>query len=147
MKYFSLYLMILSIVMLALFGCKKNDINENRFSYYEVISTQTEVIKVKFIEWATTDRPGFITEENYNAKKNDTTLVNYCFYLDTKNNDIQNFSAKNIEKLNDGETIELTGRYYKTKRFDDIFPYKESNTYSFKPEDGYFTVFVYESIK
>ncbi|MFQ6599992.1 hypothetical protein [Flavobacterium sp. C3NV] len=80
-------------------------------------------------------------------KKNDTTLVNYCFYLDTKNNDIQNFSAKNIEKLNDGETIELTGRYYKTKKFDDIFPYKESNTYSFKPKDGYFTVFVYESIK
>lgn len=147
MKYFSLYLMILSIVMLALFGCKKNDINENRFSYYEAISTQTEVIKVKFIEWATTDRPGFITEENYNAKKNDTTLVNYCFYLDTKNNDIQNFSAKNIEKLNDGETIELTGRYFKTKKFDDIFPYKESNTYSFKPKDGYFTVFVYESIK
>lgn len=147
MKYFSLYLMILSIVMLTIFGCKKNDINENRFSYYEAISTQTEVIKVKFIEWATTDRPGFITEENYNAKKNDTTLVNYCFYLDTKNNDIQNFSVKNIEKLNDGETIELTGRYYKTKRFDDIFPYKESNTYSFKPKDGYFTVFVYESIK
>ncbi len=147
MKYFSLYLMTLSIVMLTIFGCKKNDINENRFSYYEVISTQTEVIKVKFIEWATTDRPGFITEENYNAKKNDTTLVNYCFYLDTKNNDIQNFSAKNIEKLNDGETIELTGRYYKTKKFDDIFPYKESNTYSFKPKDGYFTVFVYESIK
>lgn len=147
MKYFSLYLMILSIVMLTIFGCKKNDINENRFSYYEAISTQTEVIKVKFIEWATTDRPGFITEENYNAKKNDTTLVNYCFYLDTKNNDIQNFSAKNIEKLNDGETIELTGRYFKTKRFDDIFPYKEFNTYSFKPKDGYFTVFVYESIK
>ncbi|MFQ6599991.1 hypothetical protein [Flavobacterium sp. C3NV] len=69
MKYFSLYLMTLSIVMLTIFGCKKNDINENRFSYYEVISTQTEVIKVKFIEWATTDRPGFITEENYNAKK------------------------------------------------------------------------------
>ena len=147
MKYFSLYLMILSIVMLTIFGCKKNDINENRFSYYEVISTQTEVIKVKFIEWATTDRPGFITEENYNAKKNDTTLVNYCFYLDTKNNDIQNFSAKNIEKLNEGETIELTGRYFKTKKFDDIFPYKESNTYSFKPKDGYFTVFVYETIK
>ena len=139
--------LVMSIVIITLFGCKKNDINENRFSYYEVISTQTEVIKVKFIEWATTDRPGFITEENYNAKKNDTTLVNYCFYLDTKNNDIQNFSAKNIEKLNDGETIELTGRYFKTKKFDDIFPYKESNTYSFKPKDGYFTVFVYESIK
>lgn len=139
--------LVLSIVIITLFGCKKNDINENRFSYYEAISTQTEVIKVKFIEWATTDRPGFITEENYNAKKNDTTLVNYCFYLDTKNNDIQNFSAKNIEKLNDGETIELTGRYFKTKKFDDIFPYKESNNYSFKPKDGYFTVFVYESIK
>ena len=139
---------ILTFLVVTLFlSCKKNDTNENRFSYYEPISTQAEVIKVKFIEWATTDRPGFITEENYNAKKNDTTLVEYCFYLDTKNVDIQNFSAKNIEKLNDGKTIELTGRYYKTKRFDDIFPYKESNTYSFKPKDGYFTVFVYESVE
>jgi len=139
--------LVLSIVIITLAGCKKNNVNEDRFLYYEPISTQTETLKIKFIEWATTDRPGFITEENYNAKKNDTTLVNYCFYLDTKNNDIQNFSAKNIEKLNDGETIELTGRYYKTKKFDDIFPYKEFNSYSFKPKDGYFTVFVYETIK
>lgn len=139
---------ILTFLVATLFwNCKENDKNKDRFSNYELISTKEEVIKIKFIEWATTDRPGFITEENYNAKKNDTTLIEYCFYLDTKNSDIQSFSAKNIEKLNDGKTIELTGRYYKTKTFDAIFPYKEFNNYSFKPKDGYFTVFVYESVK
>lgn len=59
---------ILTFLVATLFwNCTQND--KDRFSNYELISTKEEVIKIKFIEWATTDRPGFITEENYNAKK------------------------------------------------------------------------------
>jgi len=137
----------LVLLFVALSSCKKSELKESRFLYYEPISTKTEAIEIVYISWAATDRPNFVTVKNYNTKYNDTTFVNSCFYLDTKNRNIGKFSAVNNKKLKNRKTIKLTGRYYKTKRFDSVFPYKEFKPYSFTPKDGYFTVFVYETIE
>ncbi|HEY1193773.1 hypothetical protein [Flavobacterium sp.] len=132
------------LIIISLFSCKNDNASKNRFKYYELISKKTETIDVKYVMWATTDRPNYILEKHF---KNDTTqLIKYCFYLDTKKEKIKKFSSKNKQSLLDGKTIRLTGKFYKTKKFDDFYPYQFFEPYSFKPKNGYFLVFVYDEI-
>jgi len=138
---------IVSFLIVALFSsCTKNDENKDRFSNYELLSTKEEIIPIKHIKWAATDRPGFVTQENYNAKKNDDSLIDYCFYLDTKEDRVQGFSEKEHQNLQNGRTIRVSGKFYRTKKFDAVFPYKEFCLYSFTPKNGYFIVFVYDTV-
>lgn len=155
------------MIMFLTFGCKilenkKSDyLDDNkqttkeskRFSYYKLISEKMEIIEVKNIVWAVTDRPNFITVEDYKKNKNNENLVDFCFYLDTKNDLIQNFSPEIIKDLENGKAVRFFGKYYKTKMFDDIYPNKTfefqrtSSSLSFEPKDQYFKVFVYEKIE
>jgi len=138
---------ILTFLIATLFSnCKKNDQIKDRFSNYELISTKEQIIEIKHIKWAATDRPTFVTQENYNAKSSDASLIDYCFYLDTKENRFQFFSEKNREKLQNGGTVRVSGKFYKTKKFDGSFPYKNFLVYSFTPKNGYFIVFVCDTI-
>ncbi|KFF05470.1 hypothetical protein [Flavobacterium reichenbachii] len=113
-------IILVFFILTLTFSCKKNYENKDRFSYYEPISTKEEIIEIMYIKWAATDRPKFIKKENYNAK-NDDSLIEDCFYLDTKDSRIQKISGKDRQNLHDGKTISLSGKFYRTKRFDDFF--------------------------
>ncbi|MDV7697981.1 hypothetical protein N6B72_13730 [Chryseobacterium soli] len=118
-----------------------------RFKNYKLISKTSETIVVNYIQWATTDRPNFILAKDYQKHKNQDDLVDYCFFLDTQNITIWDFPKDVNEQLDNGKPATFTGRFYKTKQFDDAFPYKGWGTYSFKSKDGFYKVFVYEKIK
>lgn len=154
-----------TLILFALFltlGCQsyKKSVSEektppkdNRFSSYQLVSNKTEVINIKSIHWASIDRPNFITSENEKKYSDRDNLVNYCFYLDTYDNAMQFFSPDVIEDLNNGKEIRVTGKFYKTKKFDKVFPNKTfesmrmENALSFKPKGGYFRVFIYEKVE
>lgn len=138
-------IMFVFFILMLTFSCKQNDENEDRFSNYELISKKEEIIEIMYVKWATTDRPNFITQKNYNANDDDL-LIGHCFYLDTKDNRIEKISGKDRQNLQDGKTIRVSGKFYRTKKFDDFFPYKEFQPYSFTPKNGYFIVFVYDTI-
>ncbi|WP_413534085.1 hypothetical protein [Empedobacter brevis] len=104
---------LILLIILLTFGCKKNEnkkssyLIENkqttkeskRFSFYKLISEKTEIIEVKHIVWSVTDRPNFITTEDYKKNKNSDNLIDFCFYLDTKYDSIQNFFARNYYRF------------------------------------------------
>ncbi|WBX95844.1 hypothetical protein [Chryseobacterium gambrini] len=126
---------------------------QKRFKNYQFISRNTETIAVKSIQWATTDRPNYILAEDYEKYKNSEDLVNHCFFLDTQNISIQDFPKEITEQLQNGKSVAFTGKFYKTKKFDDVFPNKIfelqriSRSLSYKPKDEYYRVFVYDKIK
>ena len=160
----NVFLILLSFNLFILLSCdtKKNErrdrfgqserINteENRFSHYQVLSKDTEIIKAVYTEWFTTDRPKFITLENYRKHENKDDLVDYCFFVDSKNTALLKFPEEIKNDLQNGKPVLFYGKYYRTKKFDDLYPNKvfemqrESGNLSYEPKDGYFKVFVIE---
>lgn len=134
------------LLSILFFSCKTDEVKKDRFSQYQLISTKKETIEIYNIKWAATDRPNYCTKENYFTNENNDSLLKKCFYLDAKNKNVPILSAKSVRDLQNGKSFFVTGKYYKTKKFDNVFPYKEFQLYSFKPKNEYFIVFVYETI-
>ncbi len=87
------------IAIFALAACTTNKgakqesaVKPERFKYYKSINHKTDTVEIQSIQWATSDRPGFILESDYlKYNKNTDELLNHCFFLDTKDDSIQNF--------------------------------------------------------
>lgn len=114
---------------------------KSRFQHYESISQDLETIYVKNIQWAATDRPNWILVKDYEKHKNDDNLVDYCFYIDHANE----MPIEMVKLLEEGLSVSISGKFYKTKQFDEVFPYKGFGVYSFVPQGGFSKVFVFDA--
>lgn len=121
---------------------------KGRFQKYELVSKKLETIYIKKIQWAVTDRPNFILVKDYEKYKDQDNLVDYCFYVDG----VKQFPKEFEERLQKDLAISISGKFYKTKQFDGIFPNKVfemqqiSGNLSFTPKDGFFKVFVFDAM-
>ncbi len=90
--------------------------NNSRFSNYELLSDKLDTIEVKYIQWAATDRPNFITVSNYNLNYNNPEkLLEECFYLDTKEKGIWNFPSEIKNDLQNEIGVRFLGSFIKQK--------------------------------
>lgn len=146
MKYKRILLFFSCLISIGLFNnCKsrKNITIENRFENYIPLSNKEDTIKTVFIQWASLDRPNFIKQSDLLKYDNTDSLINYCFFIDTKDTSIWNFVSES-NPLKKPNIITLYGKFYKTKKFDGSFPYIGWEPETFKPDiNGYYKVFVY----
>lgn len=119
---------------------------KGRFQKYELVSKNLETIYIKYLQWAAMDRPNFILVKDYEKYKNQDNLVDYCFYVDG----VKQFPKEIEDRLKKDLAISISGKFYKTKQFDGVFPNKvfslqqSSGSLSFTPKDGFFKVFVFD---
>ncbi|MGB4774954.1 MAG: hypothetical protein WBP45_07280 [Daejeonella sp.] len=155
MKYIQYILFLLCVGFASCFNQvkKSNSVKESnkktRFNYYIPITGKEDTIDIIHINWAAIDRPNFIKRSDYikfdtlPEKSNSDSLLKYCFFLDTQIDSIQKFDKKTATKLENGGFLKVYGKFYKTDRFDDSFPFKSWQAETFKRDKTGFTVFVY----
>lgn len=137
---------IFPILMLMVLSFSKP--GNERFQSYKVIS-KTQDIEVFYLTWADTNLPNFIKTSDYKKFFNSTELIDHCFYVDSKDPEKRKFKIPvTTDKLIKKIPLTLTGKFCKTKQFDDTFPtplfedLRKTGDLKFKTEDGEFLVFV-----
>lgn len=133
-------------------ACKmqKKTIVKNRFDNYVPLTDKEDTLNATYIQWAVEAHPNFIKQTDFlrfhNTKDSSSSdsLIKYCFFLDTKDSLISNFTGKETHLLSTNHPVTLYGKFYKTKKFDEIFPFKGWSIEDFKPDtNGYYKVFMY----
>lgn len=142
--------LICSLFLLMFF--KKEDMkmsdNDSRFKYYKAVDSKPKTIKVMYLTWENRNLPNYIKLEDYNKFAEQEKLIQYCFYVDSKNPGSLNFNKKIKDHLIKKVPVELTGRFYKTPQFDEKFPssmfedLRKTNDLGFKTPNDEFLVFV-----
>lgn len=146
-------LVLTCLVAFVYNACKaqKKPVVKTRFANYIPLTNKEDTIKTVYIQWAVEARPNFIKQSDFlkfnklsNKQIASDSLIKYCFFLDSKDTSIWNFTGKEGELLYHGKPIILYGKMYKTKEFDEIFPYKGWSKKDFESDpNGYYKVFVY----
>ena len=140
---------IISIFLLMFFSpLQKEDGNNDRFQYYIPLSKNKETIEVMYLTWENINLPNYIKKKDYNEFVAQEKLINYCFYVDSKNPKSLKFDKKIRDQFKKKKPVELTGKFYKTKQFDKTFPnilfdeLRRFNELGFHPKNEEFIVFV-----
>ena len=85
------------IVILGLLSFSKSE-NE-RFKYYKPIGKPQE-IEVYYLTWEDSNLPNFIKTSDYKKFVDKAELINYCFYVDSKDPEKRKFKIPvNTDKL------------------------------------------------
>lgn len=137
---------IFPIFLLIILSFSKSD-NE-RFKYYKQIS-KTQEIEVFYLTWEDTNLPNFIKTSDYKKYVDKAELIDYCFYVDSKDPEKRKFKIPmTTDKLIKKIPLKIKGKFFKTKQFDDTFPtplfedYRKTGDLKFKTENDEFLVFV-----
>jgi hypothetical protein len=148
----SIHLFLISIFALTSCTTNKEAKQEapERFKYYKSMDHRTDTVEVQRIQWAVSDRPDFISENDFvKYHNNDDELLNHCFFLDTKDDNIQKFSKEVTDDLQDQRAVRFYGEFFITMQFDNVFPDKvfesmrANDQLSYKPDKDGFKVFLY----
>lgn len=122
--------------------------NDDRFRYYQPVG-KTQEIEVFYLTWQDTNLPNFIKITDYKKYINKAELIDYCFYVDSKNPEKRKFKIPvATDKLIKKIPLKLKGKFYKTKQFDDTFPtplfedFRKTGDLKFKTKNDEFLVFV-----
>ena len=136
------------IVILGLLSFSKSE-NE-RFKYYKPIGKPQE-IEVYYLTWEDSNLPNFIKTSDYKKFVDKAELINYCFYVDSKDPEKRKFKIPaTTDKLIKKNPLKLKGKLFKTKQFDSTFPtplfedLRKTGDLKFKTENDEFLVFVLE---
>ncbi len=137
---------IFPILILMILSFSKSE-NE-RFKYYQPIS-KTQEIEVFYLTWSDTNLPNFIKTSDYKKYVDKAELIDYCFYVDSKDPEKRKFKIPvTTDKLIKKIPLIIKGRLYKTKQFDETFPtplfedLRKTGDLKFKTENDEFLVFV-----
>lgn len=138
------YIIPILILMILSFSKSENE----RFKYYQPIS-KTQEIEVFYLTWEDTNLPNFIKTSDYKKYIDKADLIDYCFYVDSKDSEKRKFKIPvTTDKLIKKIPLKLKGKFFKTKQFDDTFPtplfedYRKTGDLKFKTENDEFLVFV-----
>jgi len=138
------YIFPILILMILSFSKSENE----RFKYYQPIS-KTQEIEVFYLTWEDTNLPNFIKTSDYKKYIDKADLIDYCFYVDSKDSEKRKFKIPvTTDKLIKKIPLKLKGKFFKTKQFDDTFPtplfedYRKTGDLKFKTENDEFLVFV-----
>ncbi len=114
----------LSLTSLMFFTKADKNISQDdsRFKYYRPVDAKPKTIKVMYLTWGNRNLPNFIRLEDYNKFAEQEKLIQYCFYVDSKNIKSLNFNKTIKDNFTKKIPVELQGKFFKTSRFDDKFP-------------------------
>lgn len=144
--FFGLILSILSLMFFA--NSQENMDTKERFKHYKPISKKETIIKVMYLTWDNKNLPNYIKLEDYERFIEKEKLIQYCFYMDSKNPKSTQFNKTIRDNFKKKIPVEITGKFYITKRFDNYYPnqlfeeLRRVNELGFESIDKDFTVFV-----
>ena len=105
------YRFLFPILILGLLSFSKSE-NE-RFKYYQQISKTLE-IEVFYLTWQDTNLPNFIKTSDYKKYVDNAELIDYCFYVDSKDPEKRKFKIPTTtDKLIKRIPLTIKGKFFK----------------------------------
>ncbi len=113
------YRFLFPILILGLLSFSKSE-NE-RFRYYLPIS-KTQEIEVFYLTWEDRNLPNFIKTSDYKKYVNKAELIDYCFYVDSKDPEKRKFKIPvTTDKLIKRIPLTIKGKFFKTNNLTILF--------------------------